>query len=68
MLFNEIIPFYSESYYQEIKKLKIVVVEEESTVESFAYLQGMHYTDDKIIWSTRMSKLASGKDTCKLLH
>ena len=28
MLFNEIIPSYSESYYQEIKKLKIEVVEE----------------------------------------
>ena len=47
VLFNEIIPSYSESYYQEIKKLKIEVVEEESTVESFAYLQGMRYTDDE---------------------
>ena len=47
VLFNEIIPSYSESYYQEIKKLKIEVVEEESTVESFAYLQGMRYIDDE---------------------
>ena len=47
MLFNKIIPSYSESYYQEIMELKIEVVEEESTVESFTYLQGMRYTDDE---------------------
>ena len=41
MLFNKIVPSYSESYYQEIKKLKIEVV------ESFAYLRGMRYTDDE---------------------
>ena len=28
-------------------KLKIEVVKEERTVESFAYLQGMHYTGDE---------------------
>ena len=47
MLFNEIVSSYSESYCQEIKKLKVEVAEEESMVESFAYLQRMRYTNDE---------------------
>ena len=38
---------YSEKCYQEIKKLKIDVVEEGSTAESCAYLQGMRYSADE---------------------
>ena len=47
MLFNKIIPAYSETYYNEIKTLKTEVVEEESTLESFAYLEGMRSVDDE---------------------
>ena len=36
LLFNEIIAEYLEIYYSEIKKLRIEVVKEESTVKSFA--------------------------------
>ena len=46
VMFNKIIPVYSEIYYNEIKKLRIEVIEEGNTVESFAYLQGMRYVDD----------------------
>ena len=47
VLFNEVIPTYTEEYYQEFKKLAFETVEEESTVESFEYLRGMMYVDDE---------------------
>ena len=57
VLFNGIVPSYSECYYQKIKKLKIEVGEEESTVESFAYIQGICYTDDENYLELRMLKI-----------
>ena len=45
-LFNKIILECSEIYYNKIMKLKIKVVEEESTVNLFTYLEALRYVND----------------------
>ena len=48
VLFNETISAYLELYYNAlIKKFRFEIVDKESTVESFAYLQGMSFVDDE---------------------
>ena len=63
VLFNEIIASYSENYYQKIKELKVKAVEEESIVNHLPIHNACVILTTKITCSTRLSKLASRKDT-----
>ena len=62
VLFNKIVFEYSETYYNEIKKLKVEVVEEEITVESFAYLEGMRCVGDENYLEYQNVELEIGRD------
>jgi hypothetical protein len=44
--FNEVIPTYTEEYFNELNKLKFEVAPDESTVASFQHLVGEKYFDD----------------------
>ena len=46
-MFNEIIPTYTEEYYNELKKLKYKLVEDNRDVGSYQHLVGMSYIDDE---------------------
>ena len=59
--FNEIIPSYSDEYFNEIKKLTFELAPDESTVESFTHLVGQSYLDDE----TRMEYITTRVSTYK---
>ena len=63
VLFDEIIPSYSESYYQEIKKLRLKLWKKKAQLNHLPIYKGCVIPTTKIIWSMRMSKSANGKDT-----
>ncbi len=46
MTFNEVIPTYTEEYFNELNKLKFEVALDESTVASFQHLVGEKYFND----------------------
>ena len=45
--FNELIPSYSDEYFNELNKLSFEVAPDTSTVESFDHLIGERYLDDE---------------------
>ena len=46
-MFNEIIPDYSEEYYQTINALKIEMVSDEKNIELYMHLVGERYIDNE---------------------
>ena len=46
-LFNEVIPSYTEEYFNELQKMQFEVVKEPSAVENFQHLVGENYFDDE---------------------
>ena len=59
--FNELIPSYSDEYFNELNKLSFEVAKDESTVESFKHLVGERYLDD----DTRMEFVTTRVSTYK---
>jgi hypothetical protein len=46
-VFNEVIPTYTEEYFQELNKMQIETLKIPSTVENFVHLIGIKYIDDE---------------------
>ena len=47
VFFNEMIPNYTEEYFQEFNKIEFKTADKESTVEEFKHLEGEKYIDSE---------------------
>ena len=46
-VFNEVIPTYTEEYFQELNKMQFILIKEPSRIENFEHLIGVTYIDDE---------------------
>ena len=60
-IFNEVIPTYSEEYFNELSKMNFQIVSTKSTVQDFQHLIGVRYIDDESLLEFETTRVTTYK-------